>query len=79
MLQFVGCATKLTVDEDGAGHTSRSSGLLRLEASQARISQSGIKTSGDTMRMVHVASSWGSCGNEAEDGRVDVMDYIGHF
>jgi hypothetical protein len=44
-------------DEDGIGHTSRSSGLLHLEASQARISQSSLKTSGGTVRMVHVASS----------------------
>jgi hypothetical protein len=65
------------VDEDGAGHTSRSSGLLRLEASQTRISQSGIKTGGDTVRMVHVASSRRSCGDEAKC--VDVMGYIGHF
>jgi hypothetical protein len=28
------------------GHTSRSSGLLRVEASQARVFQSGIKTGG---------------------------------
>jgi hypothetical protein len=32
--------------EVGAGHTSRSSGLLRVEASLARISQSGLKTGG---------------------------------
>jgi hypothetical protein len=32
--------------EDGAGHASRSSGLLRLEASHARVSQSGLKTGG---------------------------------
>jgi hypothetical protein len=32
--------------EDGAGHTSRSSGLLRVEASQARVSQSDLKTGG---------------------------------
>jgi hypothetical protein len=30
--------------EDTAGHASRSSGLLHLEASRARISQSGLKT-----------------------------------
>jgi hypothetical protein len=29
-----------------AGYTSRSSGLLRMEASPARVSQSGLKTSG---------------------------------
>jgi hypothetical protein len=33
--------------EIGAGHASRSSGLLRVEASLARVSQSGLKTGGD--------------------------------
>jgi hypothetical protein len=28
------------------GHTSRSSGLLRVQASLARVSQSGLKTDG---------------------------------
>jgi hypothetical protein len=32
--------------EVSAGHASRSSGLLRVEASLARVSQSGLKTSG---------------------------------
>jgi hypothetical protein len=36
-------------------HASRSSGLLRVEASLARVSQSGLKTSGDTM-------AGGACG-----------------
>jgi len=31
---------------DGVGHASRSGGLLRLEASRARVSQSGLKTGG---------------------------------
>jgi hypothetical protein len=35
--------------EDGTGHTSRSSGLLRLEASLARVSQFGLKTGGGAM------------------------------
>jgi hypothetical protein len=30
--------------EDGMGHTSRSSGLLHLKASRARVFQSGLKT-----------------------------------
>jgi hypothetical protein len=34
--------------EDGAEHASRSGGLLCLEASHARISQSGLKTGGGT-------------------------------
>jgi hypothetical protein len=44
-------------DEDDMGHASRSSGLLHLEASQARVSQSSLKTGGGTTWMVHVASS----------------------
>jgi hypothetical protein len=32
--------------EDGAGHTLRSSGLLHVEASLARASQSDLKTGG---------------------------------
>jgi hypothetical protein len=37
-------------DEDGAGHTSRSSGLVHLEVSRARVSQSSLKTGGGTTR-----------------------------
>jgi hypothetical protein len=50
--------------KDGAGHTSRSSGLLRLEASQ---------------RVVHVTSSRRSREDEVEDGWVDAMSYIRLF
>jgi hypothetical protein len=32
--------------EVGAGHTSRSNGLLRVETSLTRVSQSGLKTGG---------------------------------
>jgi hypothetical protein len=32
--------------EVGAGHASRSSGLLHMEASLTRVSQSGLKTGG---------------------------------
>jgi hypothetical protein len=32
--------------EVDAGHASRSSGLIRMEASMARVSQSDLKTSG---------------------------------
>jgi hypothetical protein len=44
-------------DEDGVGHASRSSGLHRLEASQARVSQSSLKIDRGTTWVVHVASS----------------------
>jgi hypothetical protein len=33
--------------EVGAGHASRSTGLLGVEASLTRVSQSGLKTGGD--------------------------------
>jgi hypothetical protein len=35
--------------EVGTGHTSRSSGLLYVEASLSRVSQSSLKTGGGTM------------------------------
>jgi hypothetical protein len=35
--------------EVGAGHASRSSSLLGVEASMARVSQSGLKTGGDAI------------------------------
>jgi hypothetical protein len=40
-------------------HASRSSGLLHVEASLARVSQSDLKTSGD-------ATMGGACGTIAE-------------
>jgi hypothetical protein len=41
------------------GHASRSSGLLGVEASLARVSQSGLKTSGG-------ATTGGACGTITE-------------
>jgi hypothetical protein len=35
--------------EVGVGHVSRSSGLLRMEASLAKVFQSGLKTGGGAM------------------------------
>jgi hypothetical protein len=64
-------------DEDGVGHVSRSSGLRHVEVSRARISRSGLKTGGGATQMVHVASSWRSCRNQVEDGRVDTTGCIG--
>jgi hypothetical protein len=63
-------------DEDGAGLTLRSTSLLHLEVSRATVSQSSLKTSGGVTRMVHMASSWRSHGDEAEDGWVDAMGCI---
>jgi hypothetical protein len=62
--------------EDGVGHESRSSGLLRLEVSQASVFQSSHKTARGTTWMVHVASLQRSCGDEAEDRRVIAMGCI---
>jgi hypothetical protein len=45
----------VTEDEDGAAHASRSSGLLHVEASKARVFQSGLKTGGGVTWMVHMA------------------------
>jgi hypothetical protein len=42
-------ASQNRLREVGAEHASRSSGLLRVESSLARISQSGLKTGGDAM------------------------------
>jgi hypothetical protein len=66
-------------DEDGAGHASRSSGWLHLEVSQTRLSQSSLKTSGGAVRMMHMASSWRSRGDEAKDERVDATGCIRLF
>jgi hypothetical protein len=64
-------------NQDGAGHASRSGGLLRLEASCARVSQSGLKTDGDATVGGHVAPSWRLCRDQVEDGWVDAMGCVG--
>jgi hypothetical protein len=66
-------------DEDSVSHALRSSGLLHLKVSWARVFQSGLKNSGGTTQMVHVASSWMLRRVEAKDGWVDVMGYIRFF
>jgi hypothetical protein len=66
-------------NEDGMRHTSRSSGLLHLEAILVRVSQSSLKTGGGAARMIYVASSCRSHGDKAEDGRVDVTGCIELF
>jgi hypothetical protein len=59
------------------GHTSRSSRLLYVEASLTRVSQSGLKTSGGTRRVVHVAPSWRLRRRQVKDERVDAMSCVG--
>jgi hypothetical protein len=58
---------------------SRSSGLLRLKASWASVSQSSLKTGGCAVSMVHMISSWRSRGDKAEDERADAMACIRLF
>jgi hypothetical protein len=63
--------------EVGVGHALRSSSLLGVEASLARVFQSGLKTDEGTMAggargiITEVASE------EAEDGRVDATGDVG--
>jgi hypothetical protein len=52
-------APKNRWEGDGMGHTSRSSGLLHVEASQTRVSQSDLKTG-------EGATAGGACGIIAE-------------
>jgi hypothetical protein len=66
-------------DEDGVGHALISSSLLHLEASCARVSESILKTGGGAARMVNLASSQRSSGDEVEVGWVDAMGCIRLF
>jgi hypothetical protein len=50
-----------------------------VEVSRGRVSQSGIKTGERAAWMVHVVSSRTLCRGQIEDGRVDVMSYIGLY
>jgi hypothetical protein len=61
------------------GHTWRSSGLLYMEASLARVSQLGLNTGGDAAWMVHVTSSRRLSRVKAEDGWVDVTGCVRPF
>jgi hypothetical protein len=62
--------------EVDTGHTSRSSGLLHMEATLARVSQSGLKTGGGATAGGHVAPSRRLHRRQVEDGRVDAMGYV---
>jgi hypothetical protein len=66
-------------EENGTGHVLNSSGLLRLEASQARVSQFALKLAEVRRWVVHVASPRRSREDEAEDRRVDVTGCIKLF
>jgi hypothetical protein len=52
--------------------------MFHMEACRARVSQSGLKTGGDTVHMVHVASLRRSRENQVEDRQVNAMGYVEH-
>jgi hypothetical protein len=58
------------------GHVSRSSGLLHVEASRARVFQSGLKIVGCATRMVYVTSLRRLRRGQVENVRIDMMGYI---
>jgi hypothetical protein len=66
-------------EDEGVTHVSRSSDLLQLKASRARVSQYDLKTGGSATQMVHMTSSWRLHSTEGEDGWVDVMSCVGPF
>jgi hypothetical protein len=59
------------------GHASRSSSLLHVEASRARVSQFASKLMEARRWVVHVAPSQSSHGDQVEDRWADVMGYVG--
>jgi hypothetical protein len=61
------------------GHTSRFSGLLYVEASRTKVSQSSLKTGGGAAWMVRVTSSWRLREDQVENEQVDVMSYVGPY
>jgi hypothetical protein len=64
-------------NDDGLGHASRYSGLLRVKASRARVFQFSLKTGGGATRMVHLTSMRRLRQGQVEDRRVDTMNCVG--
>jgi hypothetical protein len=63
--------------EVGTEHASRSSGLLHVEASLARVFESGLRTVRAVTMVVNVAPSQTLRWRQVEDGWVDAMSYVG--
>jgi hypothetical protein len=59
------------------GHALGSSGLLRVEASRARVFQFTSKLTKVRWRMVHVTPSRRSREDQVKDGQVDATDCVG--
>jgi hypothetical protein len=64
-------------DEDGTGQASRSSGLLHVKVSRARIFQFASKLVEAQRQVVHVAPSRRLRRDQVEDGWVNAMGCIG--
>jgi hypothetical protein len=61
------------------GHVSRSSSLLYMEASRAKVFQFASKLVEARRRVMHIAPSWRSCENQVKDGWVNAMGCIGPY
>jgi hypothetical protein len=61
------------------GHVSRSSGLLNVEASRARVFQFASKLAKTRQRVVHVTSSRRLRWSQVKDGQIDTTGCIGSF
>jgi hypothetical protein len=63
-------------EEDSVRHTSRSSGLLHLEVSRARVFQFASKLAMERWWVVHVASSWRSMRRAASDSFTPTLPFL---
>jgi hypothetical protein len=61
------------------GYALRSSDLLHVEASQARVSQFASKLADAQRWVVRVASSRRICEDKVKDGQVDTMGCVGPY
>jgi hypothetical protein len=64
---------------DDVGHASRSNGLLHVEASQARVFQSGSRLAEARRWVVHVAPSRRLHRDQVEVGWIDVTGCVDPF
>jgi hypothetical protein len=62
---------------NGVRHTSRSSGLLRVETSRLGFPRLALRLAEASRQVVHVAPSQRLRRSQLEDGWVDVMGYVG--
>jgi hypothetical protein len=75
-LWFISCATKSMGGCDDMGHALRSSGLLHLEVSRARVFQFASKLVEARRWVVHVAPLWRLHRDQVKDGQVDMTGYV---